>query len=260
MSKVLSRYYRLLYAGYVVARQHATSYLAAAVSSFFWFLIIMLPAVYYSDNPEQLVAVYTPAYLALFMASAGANSSAEFLRWYVYEGLTDVYREAGLGVYHYTVSTWLFDFTIAIASYTLLATTVGYYTKLGPLWFTRLNPLLLPLILVSAFSTLVFFGGVIALLYTHTRLGGSFHGLVQMAIAVSAYTPLWRLPNPLIGLLNPAVYLAEVTRLIYGYSTIPSIILLALSPALIVLYFLAGYSMFKLSDRVIARYGLEFRV
>lgn len=257
----LERYCKLLYAGYVIVRQHTSSYLGTAISSSLWFLVIMIPAVHYSDQPELLVALYTPAYLALFVASMGSSTSVEFLRWLAYEGLTDVYREAGLGTFHYTVSTWPFDLLTAFVSFSLLASVLGERSGLGPLWFaTNINLTGLPLFLIAAFSVEVFFGGLTALIYTHTRLSASFQGLIQMVLSISAFVPLWRLPTPVIGLLNPAVYLAEVARFLYGVSIIEEQILLALSPFLVTVYFLAGHAMFKSSDKVLAMYGLEFRV
>lgn len=261
MVSSLRKYYKLLYAGYVVARLHATSYLFASVSSFFWFLIIMLPAVHYSDRPEHLVLVFVPAYLAMFVASIGSNTATEFLRWLVYEGLTDVYREAGLGPFHYTVSTWFFDFLAAFLSFSLLATVLGEYTGLGSTWFIEnMNPVVLPLLVTASFSVEIFFGGLTALVYTHTRLGASFQGLLQMVLAVSAFMPLWRIPYPVLGLANPAAFLAEIARLLYGVSTVEHVVLYLLSPLLLATYFLVGYAMYMASDKVLARYGVEFRV
>jgi len=260
VKSAIKLFLQLTYIGFALARQHITSYVTSLLGSVFWFILLMIPSAMYSGNPEALVVLYLPSYLAMAICMVSISSSVEFLRWYVYDGLTDMYREAGLGVYHYVLSGFVVDASFAFTSFAILASIAGQYAGLSPMWFLRLNPVFIPLVILASLSTEVFFGGLTSVIYTNTRLGGGFHGFLQMAVAISTYTPLWLLPNPFIGFVNPAILLAEVMRAGYGYSTIPGDLLLIISPGLIALYFLVGFALFKAADKTIAKYGLEFRV
>lgn len=256
----LKMFLRLTYVGLAMARQHITSYVASLVGTVFWFLLIMIPSALYSGDPRSLLVLYLPSYFAMALAMASTSDSVEFLRWYVYDGLTDVFREAGLGVYHYVVSCFVVDVLFVFASFAVLASVTGHYAGLDACWFLGLNPAFIPLVVLASLATQVFFGGLTSVIYTNTRFGGGFHGFLQMVVAASTYIPLWRLPNPLLGLVNPTLVLAEVLRASYGYSSITSSLLVPMSSALAVLHFLAGYTLFRVADRTIARYGVEFRV
>ncbi|MGC8982260.1 MAG: hypothetical protein ACP5KA_00665 [Desulfurococcaceae archaeon] len=256
----IKAFIRLTYLGFVMARQHAVSYIAYIINAVFWLLLVMLPSAIYSRNPHQFVVLFLPAYVAMMVASTGASSAFEFLSWYVYQGLTDVYREAGLGVYHYLVSSHVVDFLISLTSYFLLAFIVGSQIGLEPAWFLRVNPLYFSLLFPAAVAVETFFGGLVAVILTTTRIGTGFYGFLLMLLSITAYTPLWLLPSPLLGFLSPAVLVAELLRASYGYSTIPGGLLLGMALLLILVYYFAGYAMCKLADKTIAKYGIEFRM
>ncbi len=257
----LRKLLHLLYVGTALARMHASSYLAATINAVLWFTLIFVPSILLTGNPEQAFLTFLPGVFALTIASTGMWSATEFLRWYVYQGLTDLFRECGLNVFHYLLCGIHTDVALqGFATYLLAAFVACYYANLDPLLVIPANPVLMVLAIAVAIPTYLLCGALMAYLYTATRIGGVWTNIIQMIVIVGTIVPPKALPIPWIALLNPATIVAELLRASYGTNTFSVEHLLALTPILATLYVVLAYVIAQASDRRIARYGIEFRI
>lgn len=257
---ISKRIIHLVYIGFTLARLHIVSYIALIISSALWFTLIFVPTLLFSGQPEYSLRLLMPGVFALSIASASMWSSTEFLRWYVHQGLTDVYRENGLSVFHYLLSGVLVDIVvIGLISYFLSAFIAIIYTGLPLLIIIPGKPLFLVLALIVAIPVYLLLGSIIAYLLTVTNISGSWIGLLQMLVILGTIISPKTIPQPVFAFINPATIVAESLRVCYGTNYFSENILLILIPILIVIYTVLGYLFGSLSNKYIARHGLEYR-
>jgi len=259
--KILTRYLRLLYVGGVLARLHLTSYISWIINGVFWSIILIIPASYLSPDPLITLKLLVPGIVGMSLASTGLWTGTEFLRWMVHDGLTDMFRENGLGVYHYIVCTLPVDLMLTgLASLALLGLVSSGFYSINPAWWLEGNPLLITLGLSTLMVVELFYGALAGYLYTRTRLSGSWTGLLQIVVTVGTIIPASTYPLPYIAFLNPASLSAELLRASYGISGFEPAFLVLLTGILTPTYLYIGWILSKKSDELIARHGLEYRI
>ena len=168
----LRRTLYLFYIGTYLARMHIVSYIASIINSLLWFLVIFGPTLMFSPDPVRALRTFLPGTLAFTAASVGMWVSTEFLRWYVYHGLTDMFRECGLNVFHYLVLGVHIDVLIhVVLSYFLIAAVASFYVVSDVSLILPSNTLLFIIAVILAIATYILCGALLALLYTITPLG-----------------------------------------------------------------------------------------
>lgn len=256
----LNRHMRLLYLGIVLVRLHLTSYLSLIVNVVFWSILLIIPASMFSPDPYTSLRTFVPGLVAMSIASMGLWTGTEFLRWMVHEGLTDMFRENGLGVYHYILSTLPVDIVLlGVIPLLLLGVISSWFFRIDCLWIVKGN--ILPLILgvLSLMIVELFYGSLSGYLYTKTRLSSSWTGLLQILVTIGTVMPSNVYPNPYLAFLNPASLSAELLRASYGVSSIDVLHLVFATMPLILLYLYLSMHLSKSADKLIAKYGIEYR-
>lgn len=256
----MRRILHVLYIGFVLSRMHITSYIASIASSVLWFTIMFVPTVIFSGHPLEALSLLLPGVYALAIASAAMWTSTEFLRWNVYHGLTDLYRENGLTVFHYLLSNSIVDSILfGVSTYILSAYIVSSYLGIEIFAALPKNYLYLFIAIALAIPTYLLVGSIIGYLMASTSISGSWVNIIQMIIAFGTIVPPKAFPNAWILLANPPTIVAEILRIGYNSNAIPSGILIVIGIIMIFLYTALGYIIGVLCDRRIARHGLEYR-
>lgn len=252
---------KLLYVGTALSRLHFQSYLVSVVSSILWFLVVFVPTSVFSPNPVAALRIFVPGIFAFGAASVGSWVATEFTRWYVYQGLTDFFRECGLGVEHYLLCGIHIDATslnlaVFLASFSIASIYVAGSISVA----VPSNPLLLAAAVASATAPYMLCGALTAYLYCKTRISGSLTILVQLVYSLGTIVPPTALPNPWIAFANPATVVAELARAAYGANTVPLQQLAIVSPVAVATELILAHVVSKACDKEIAMHGLEFRI
>lgn len=257
----MRRILHVLYIGFVLSRMHIAGYIASIVNSILWFIVMFVPTVIFSGYPLEALSVLLPGIYALTVASSAMWTSTEFLRWNVYQGLTDMYRENGLTVFHYLLSNSVVDsVVIGTSTYILSAYIIASYLGLGIEAALPKNYLYLFLAIALSIPTYLLVGSIIGYLMASTSISGSWVNIIQMIIALGTIVPPKTFPNAWILLANPPAIVAEILRIGYNTNTLPPDILVAIGVAMIFVYTALGYFIGVLCDKRIARHGLEYRL
>lgn len=256
----LRRMLHVLYIGFVLSRMHIAGYIASIVNSILWFIVMFVPTVIFSGYPLEALSVLLPGIYALTVASSAMWTSTEFLRWNVYQGLTDMYRENGLTVFHYLLSNSVVDSVVlGTSTYLLSAYIIASYLGLGIDAALPKNYLYLFLAIALSIPTYLLVGSIIGYLMASTSISGSWVNIIQMVIALGTIVPPKTFPNAWLLLANPPTIVAEILRIGYNSNTLPSNTLIIIGMAMIFVYTALGYFIGVLCDKRIARYGLEYR-
>ncbi len=256
----LKKTLHVIYVGFVLSKMHITAYVAAIINTILWFTIIFVPATVFSEDPKMAVSMFLPGVYALTVASAAMWTATEFLRWNVYHGLTDLYRENGLTVFHYLISYSIVDsIFFGVATYFASTYIIASYTGLSFFNALPANPQYLLLAIVVAIPMYLLMGSLIGYLMASTSVSGAWINIIQMIVAFGTIVPPKTIPSGWLILLNPSTYVAEILRIGYNTNTVSSNALVVSIPIAIALFTLLGYWIGFLCDKRIARYGLEYR-
>ncbi|NPA96438.1 MAG: hypothetical protein GXO32_02405 [Crenarchaeota archaeon] len=261
VAKSLSKLLKLLYVGTMMSRLHASSYVVSCLSTVLWFLVIFLPVTAFSPSPEKAFRVFLPGVFAMGAAALGMWVATEFTRWFVYQGLTDFFRECGLGVIHYLVSAIHIDLGVSnVATFLASAAAISVAITGGLGLVAPVNPWLFALAIALSAPPYLLCGAIAAYMYCKTSISGTWTNIFQMLLIVGTVLPPSVLPSPYIALINPASIVAEVMRAAYGYSFIPLNVLEWLAPLVATVELVLAAIIARLADLEIAKRGLEYRV
>lgn len=251
----------LLYIGTQLARMHAISYITSFLNSVLWFLVLYIPVTVLSPNQVLAIKTFLPGVFGMTIASLSMWTATEFLRWYVYHGLTDMFRECGFSIIHYLVSALHID-VILFATSTYFASTIAAALAIG-LDLSIMLPhsvAYFMMALIVAIPTYLLYGSLIGYLFTSTSIGGVWTSIFQMIITFGTIVPPSVAPDPRMLLINPATIVAELVRASYGTNVIDTNTLTLLTPITIVLYSLSAYLISNKCEKYIAKYGLKYRM
>jgi len=255
------RLLHLIYVGTYMARMHIPSYAVAFVNNIMWFLVVYIPLVLYSPDPLTALYVFMPGVFGMGIASSSMWTSTEFLRWYLYQGLTDMFRECGLGVLHYLLSAIHIDVLIfGVFTYLSMAFATAFFTGLSPYLMVPHNAFYFALAIAVALPTYLLCGSLVGYLYTVTPIGGVWTNIIQMGIMVGTVVPPTVAPDPRLLLLNPATIVAELVRASYSANTLDINTIIIVSIAVIPLYTVLAYLVSRSCEKYIAVHGLKYRV
>ncbi len=261
MGSSLRRTLHLFIIGAMLARMHFVSYIMAIVNSVLWLLIIFVPAVLLTGKPVDAFRTFIPGVLALSVGGVGMWAATEFLRWYVYEGLTDLFRENGLGVVHYLLAGAPIEaLTHGVPTFLLAGIGVCAYLKLPLDVIVPTNPLALVAAVLASIPVYMVCGSIIAYFYTTTRISDAWTNLIQMLLALGTIVPPSIGGPPELYLANPATLVAELARAAYNANIIPSWELVVLTPVLSIVWLIVALLVGRLCDTYIARHGIEYRI
>ncbi len=256
----MKSFFRLLYVGTILARLHIVSYLTSIINGVLWLVLVLVPSIVLTGRTVEALLTFLPGVFALIAASSGMWTATEFLRFYVYQGLTDMFRECGLTVFHYLVCGIHIDvLLIGLATYLLASTVSCLYLGVDLSILVPGDPIAIAIAFVTAIASYMLCGSLIAYLYTVTRIGGVWTNLIQMLLVIGTIIPPSVLPSPWIALINPATIVAELLRASYGTNILPKNTLFILSLPLTAIYIVLSYVVSKACERRIARYGVEYR-
>ncbi|MEM4537956.1 MAG: hypothetical protein QXP68_04335 [Thermosphaera sp.] len=256
----LDRYLRLLYVGAILVKLHLTSYLSLIVNVIFWSILLIIPTSMFSPDFSISLKTFIPGLVAMSIASMGLWTGTEFLRWMVHDGLTDMFRENGLGVYHYIVSTLPIDvILLGIIPLLLLGVISSWFFEIDYLWILTGDMLPLLMGVLSLMIVELFYGSLSGYLYTKTRLSSSWTGLLQIMVTIGTVIPSKAYPNPYLAFVNPASLSAELLRASYGVSCIESSHLVFITLPFIFFYTYLSKLFSKWADELMAKYGVEYR-
>ncbi len=255
---IIGRIIRLFYIGINLAKLHITSYIASLINGVLWFILIFIPTIFLTGRVESLFLLL-PGVFALTISSSGMWTATEFLRWYVDQGLTDMFRENGLNILHYMVSGVFIDILFSFLGYILTTIVAIYYLSIDILLIIPHQPIYMLISMLYSASVYLFYGALIGYIYTVTRISGVWTNIIQIMIAIGTIIPPNVFPNSWISIANPASIASELLRASYGYNTLRIELLLAITPITFILNIIISYIICRLSDRYIARYGIEYR-
>lgn len=251
----------LLYIGTQLARMHAVSYIASFLNSILWFLVLYIPVTVLSPNQILAIKTFLPGVFGMTIASLSMWTATEFLRWYVYHGLTDMFRECGFSVLHYLISAVHIDVILfATSTYFASAIAATLVVGLDPFIMFPHSVAYFIIALIVAIPTYLLYGSLIGYLFTSTSIGGVWTNIFQMIITFGTIVPPSIAPDPRILLMNPATIVAEFVRAAYGTNIIDVNTLTLLTPIVILLYSLTAYLISNKCEKYIAKYGLKYRV
>lgn len=257
--KSLTKVLKLMYFGTLHVKMHLTSYIASVVSSSLWFIFMFVPVIALSGDVVKAYVTFLPGLLALLSCGVAISSAVEFLRWFVNQGLTDMFRENGLNTFSYLLSSVHVDVPLfGLLSYMLVGYVTSYYIGLDPQIIIPLRPNYFIAALIVLAPTYLLTGSLVAYLYTITRISSAWMLLLQLALALGTVVPPSP-PNYLIYLLNPATIVSELTRAAYYSNIIDENLLIALMVLMTPLYLVLAYLLGRESDKYISKYGLEYR-
>jgi len=260
MRSSVTRLARLLYIGLNLSRMHLVSYVVNGLSAALWLLVVFVPTVVLTGHPLHAFRVFLPGVFAMSVGAIGMWIATEFTRWSVYQGLTDMFRECGLGVLHYLVSCVIVDcVAMSVATYFITACGVAAYISSSLSIVLPQNPLLFLYAVALSVAPYLLCGAATALLYVRTRISGAWTNLFQMALALGTVVPPKAFGIPWLALVNPATVVAEVMRCAYGAPSIPPSILLPLAPIIAGIEIALAIALAERADREIALRGIEFR-
>lgn len=256
----MRRVSHLIYIGFQLAKMHVTSYAASIVSSVLWFTLMFVPTILFSGLREQALFLLAPGGYAMGIAMSAMWVATEFLRWNVYHGLTDLFRECGLNVFHYLLSNSIVDviFTGFII-YSLSMVMASAYLGISIATILPARPVYIALATLLAVPVYLLVGALIGLLMASTNIGGVWVNIIQILATFGTVVPPKIFPSPWIALANPATIVAELFRAGYGTNTLPLPHLLIMTPLLIIVYTIASMWIGLLCEKRIARYGMEYR-
>jgi len=255
-----SKLLRLLYIGLNLSRMHLVSYVVNGLSAALWLLVIFVPTVVLTGHPLHAFRIFLPGVFAMSAGAIGMWIATEFTRWSVYQGLTDMFRECGLGVLHYLVSCVIVDcVAMSVVTYFITACGVAAYISGSLSIVLPQNPLLFVYAVALSIPPYLLCGAATSLLYVKTRISGAWTNLFQMALALGTVVPPKAFGVPWIALVNPATVVAEVMRCAYGAPTMPPSILLPLTPLIAGIEIGLAVLLAQRADREIAVRGIEFR-
>ncbi len=258
--KPLLRILKILYFGTYLIKIHLTSYIASIINGALWFILILVPAMTFSEDVSKAFTIFLPGVLVLMSCGVAVAAAIEFLRWYVNQGLTDMFRECGLNVFSYLLSGVHIDtFIFGLLSYMLIGAASSYYVGLKPSAIIPLRPLYFMASLLTIIPAYLLIGSMTAYIYTVTRISSAWMLLAQMILTIGTLVPPSTSVNPLIYLINPATLASELARAAYGSNVVDESILIVLALPLSVIYIIIAYLLGVRSDRYISRYGLEYR-
>jgi ABC-2 type transport system permease protein len=256
----MRRLAHLIYIGFQLAKMHITSYVASIVSSVLWFSIMFIPTVLFSGLGVQALLALAPGVYAMAVAMSAMWVSTEFLRWNVYHGLTDLFRECGLNVFHYLLSNSIVDVIFTgFASYFLSIAIASAYLKISITAALPQNPIYIALATLLAIPVYLLMGALIGYLMTSTNISGVWVNIIQILTTFGTVVPPKIFPNPWIALANPATIVAELFRAGYGINNLPLTQLLTLTPLFTAIFIVVSSWIGLLCERRIARYGMEYR-
>lgn len=255
---IIGRITKLLYIGINLAKLHISSYITSLINGVLWFTLIFVPTIFLTGRIESLFLLL-PGVFALIVSSSGMWTATEFLRWYVDQGLTDMFRENGLNVFHYMVSGVFIDTIFSFLSYILTAIVASYYLSINILLIIPHQPIYMFIAILYSISIYLFYGALIGYVYTVTRISGVWTNIIQIMIAIGTIIPPTIFPNPWISIVNPATIASELLRASYGYNILGIELLLAITPIAFLLNVATSYIVCMLGDRYTARYGIEYR-
>ncbi|GEM_PF-921229 len=258
--RLVRRALTLMYIGFRLSLYYIPLMIMYALSAALWFVFILNPVALLAKSKSQALLTFLPGLLTAIVVSCGMHESTEFLRFYVRQGIFDMFRECGLGVLHYLIANVLFDiFVIGMPSYLLSALIVLYYTGLSPTLLIPHSITMFVLGLAALVISHILFGMIVACLYTFTTLSEVWLGMLEAFVAVCSLLPVSAFPSTIAGLALPVTLVTEIMRAAYGTNTVPTNILLpalALSGACQIA---ATYLMHKLCERHIAKRGVPLR-
>ncbi len=261
MVKGLRKLAYLLYIGTMLSRMHLSSYIVSCLSTVLWFLVVFIPVMIFSPDPVKAFRTFLPGMFAMGAAALGMWVATEFTRWYVYQGLTDMFRECGLNVLHYMVCGMHIDLGLANIATFLLSAVAMSISITGSI--TLVIPHSLALFLAAIASSIAPYllcGSLAAYLYAKTRASGTWTNVLQMLLVVGTVIPPSSFPKPEVAFANPATIVAELMRAAYGSSTIPLSELYVIAPIALVFEVVMAIVIAKASEKEIAKHGLEYRV
>lgn len=257
----IKKFIHLLYIGTQLARMHAISYIASFLNSVLWFLVLYIPVTVLSPNQILAIKTFLPGVFGMTVASLSMWTATEFLRWYVYHGLTDMFRECGFSVLHYLVSAVHIDVILfATSTYFTSAIAAALTIGIDPSIMLPHNGTYFLIAFIVAIPTYLLYGSLIGYLFTSTSIGGVWTNIFQMIIALGTIIPPSIAPDPRILLINPATIVAELVRAAYGTNIIDLNTLALLAPIAVVLYSLATYLISNKCEKYIAKHGLKYRI
>lgn len=258
--RALARVLKLIYLGTVHARMHLTSYVASLVGSALWFVFVFAPVLVLSGDAVSAYTTFLPGLLALLSCGVAVSTAVEFLRWFVNQGLTDMFRENGLNVFSYLLSSVHVDvLAFSPLSYLLIGYTSSYYVGLDPLVIMPPRPYYFLAALMMLVPTYLLVGSLVAYLYTVTRISSAWTLLLQLALMLGTVVPPTLPPDPLVYLANPATIASELARAAYYSNVIDDGLLAVLSIVVAPAYLVVAHLLGRKSDKRISRHGLEYR-
>ncbi len=261
VASIFRKYLHLMYIGTYFAKMHLTSYLTSILNAVLWFALVFGPTVVFSPDPVRALRTFLPGTIGFTAASIGMWVSTEFLRWYVYHGLTDMFRECGLGVLHYLICGIHIDLLIdVVLGYFAVMSFASLYVGFNPSLVLPEDPLLFLLAIALAVPPYLLCGSLIAYLYVKTPIGGVWTNVIQMAVVMGTIIPPATIPIPELTLINPATLTAEIARASYGTNTIDKTTLLTLTPIITAVQLALTYIVTKQTEKQIAKQGIRYRV
>jgi ABC-2 type transport system permease protein len=256
----MRRILHLLYIGIQLAKANAISYVAYIVSTVLWLVIILVPATLFSNLKEQALLTIVPGVYAMFVETCALWTSTEFLRWLVYTGLPDLFRECGLSIYHYLLSYSLVDAILAsLASHFLSMVIASAYLGIDIGIAIPKDMLCIVLAIALAIPVYMLIGTLMGYLLVSTSISSVWSHVINILMFFGTVIPLNVLPNPWLALVNPATIVAELFRAGYGTSALPLPYLFILTPTLIAVFTAFAKLIGQLCEKRIAKFGLEYR-
>ncbi len=182
----------------------------------FWISIIILPIVLYSGITIKAAAMYVPGCFVYFVLSSMMWIGAGLLRHGVREGVLYFYWECGLKMRNLAVGYIFRELVTAILAYVVLIVFIYAYT--GVLLLPKLDPLLVPLFVLTLFASAYLVFALTQLLYTKVKIPTGWVNIVQFVLVIGTIAPPRVFGSQgFLVVINPGTVPATILRYLTGF-------------------------------------------
>ncbi len=248
----------MLYVGLRLAKYHIRFYILSIIGVILWFVVVFCTGLVLSANPINVVRYYFPGIIAFSMLSNGLWNAVEYFRFYLYQGLTDLFMECGITILDYSVMFLLVDgLAISLITYILIVVIASFYIN-KPI-ILLLPKKIIPFVvgILSSIPEFILSSSMIGLLLASTPIEEAVVSILQFVYLVGTVIP----PNTIgtIAYFFPGTIASELLRAGYGTNTLSIETLYIVDLVCIVVQIISAIFISRLCDRVVKKRGIVIR-
>ncbi|NPA70622.1 MAG: hypothetical protein GXO26_07410 [Crenarchaeota archaeon] len=254
----LSKIIALIRIGVRLSKFFVTSYISTILNSVFWGVVVFGSALVFAKEPLQIVYFYLPGLLVFGMASGGVWAATDYFRFYYHQGLTDMFLECGVGIFEYSIMTFLVDgLLISSLTFIFMLFIASLYANVSmievlPKFYT---PLLIGV--ASSIPVFIFSCCIVGLLLATTPIEMAWINMLQFVFLLGTI-----IPPQILGTFSfflPWTIPSELMRAAYGTNMIPIPELYVIDLITVIIMIIISIVIAKICDKQVRKKGISIR-